>query len=351
MTIKSRAVDDSGRIETPSAGATVTAGAITVNDPPLNDAGAGGPILVVTGAGLYDRYYGEILRGEGLVEFKLMSLAELSAQADPAAFLADYEVVVLAESNLDSAGEQLFRAYVSNGGNLIAMRPDAGLADVTGLTFGADRAEANLEFLAVDTGQQPGSGIYAQSMQYHGVAANYTLNGASSLATLYNDIDTASSNPAATIHTFGSGKAATFAFDLAKSIVLTRQGNPAWKDTEGCDGLGATRPMDLFVRCDGQQYLEPRRVGVPQADELQRFFANLVQELARDPLPRLWYLPGNNKTLIVNTGDGEDNSGIDLDAVVQDAASYGGKFSIYFREAGISGTSVEMEAAWRAAGQ
>ena len=200
------------------------------------------------------------------------------------------------------------------------MRPDSGLADVTGLTFGADRAEANLEFLAVDTGQQPGSGIYAQSMQYHGVAANYTLNGASSLATLYNDIDTASSNPAATIHTFGSGKAATFAFDLAKSIVLTRQGNPAWKDTEGCDGLGATRPMDMFVRCDGQQYLEPRRVGVPQADELQRFFANLVQELASDPLPRLWYLPGLNKTIIVNTGDGEDNSGSDLDAVVQDAA-------------------------------
>ena len=53
--------------------------------------------------------------------------------------------------------------------------------------------------------------------------------------------------------------------------------------------------MDMFVRCNGEQYLAPERLGVPQADELQRFFANLVRSSPAHPLPRLWYLPGNEQ--------------------------------------------------------
>ena len=304
----------------------------------------------MTGGGTYDRYYGEILRAEGLVEFELTSLTALRAKADPAAFMADYQVVLLAESNLDASGEILFRDYVEDGGSLIAMKPDHGLGDVVGLDFDGVRPESLLEYFAVDTSKQPGSGIYGQSLQYHGAAENYTSNGADSLATLYNGLTTPSQNPAATLNTFGDGKAAAFAFDVAKSIVLTRQGNPDWKNSEGCDGAGGYRPADLFVRCNGDRYLAPERLGVPQADELQRFLANLVQELSTQPLPRLWYLPGKNKAIVINTGDGEDDAGAALDVVVQDANSYGGKYTTYFRESGINGTTAEMEAAWRAAG-
>ena len=81
-----------------------------------------------------------------------MSLTDLLAQADPAAFLADYKVVLLAESNLDASGEHLFRDYVTGGGSLIAMSPDPGLGRRRWPDLRrAIAPRANLEFLAVDT--------------------------------------------------------------------------------------------------------------------------------------------------------------------------------------------------------
>ena len=53
-----------------------------------------------------------------------------------------------------------------------------------------------------------------------------SLAGATAFAHLWHSIGTPSMSPAVTINNFGDGKAAAFAFDLAKSIVLMRQGNP-----------------------------------------------------------------------------------------------------------------------------
>ena len=103
-----------------------------------------------------------------------------------------------------------------------------------------------------------------------------------------------------------------FAFDLATSIVLTRQGNPDWADTEG-DANNVTwaapfvpdqyRAMDMFARLDGRMWFAPERLLIPQADEQQRFLANIILDLLGRPVPRLWYLPGSHRRLIVNTGD------------------------------------------------
>jgi hypothetical protein len=106
----------------------------------------------------------------------------------------------------------------------------------------------------------------------------------------------------------------------------------------------------MFARTDGRTWYDPGRLPVPQADELQRFLANVVIDAAEQPLPRLWYLPGLHKSLMVNTGDGEDNYGAQFDAVLADAASYGGKFSVYLRDFGVANTTAAKEAQWRAAG-
>ena len=44
---------------------------------------------------------------------------------------------------------------------------------------------------------------------------------------------------------FNGGEVAAFAFDLAKSVVYTRQGNPEWVGQDR-DGLPPVRPNDLF---------------------------------------------------------------------------------------------------------
>jgi hypothetical protein len=91
-------------------------------------------------------------------------------------------------------------------------------------------------------------------------------------------------------------------------------------------------------------------MAIPYADELQRFLANIIVDSGSAPIPRMWYLPGTNKVLMVNTGDGEDQAGSDFDSILSDVAGYGGKFSLYLRDIGVANTPVAKEAAWRAAG-
>ena len=66
-----------------------------------------------------------------------------------------------------------------------------------------------------------GAGIVEQTIQFHGAADLYTLNGATAIATLYSNATTATSNPAVTLRSVGllGGQAAAFTYDLARSVV------------------------------------------------------------------------------------------------------------------------------------
>ena len=83
-------------------------------------------------------------------------------------------------------------------------------------------------------------------MQFHGMADRYTLRGAGRRDPVLRRA-TATTNPAVTLREVGAsgGQAAAFTFDLARSVVYTRQGNPAWAGQER-DGIPGVRPNDLF---------------------------------------------------------------------------------------------------------
>ncbi len=191
----------------------------------------------------------------------------------------------------------MFTTWVNAGGNLIAMRPDKQLAGLLGLTdAGSTLSEG---YLLVNTASGPGKGIVGETIQYHGTADRYTLNGATSVATLYSNATTATSNPAVSLRSVGSngGQAAAFTFDLASSIVYTRQGNPAWAGEER-DGSSPMRSDDLFY---GAASFDPKpdwvnlnKVAIPQADEQQRLLANLIIQMNFDkkPLAALLVFPG-----------------------------------------------------------
>lgn len=294
-------------------------------------------------------YYGEILRGEGLLAFDERDRSTWSGAVDRSRFLSSYQTIILSEMNLDAAEQALLRDYVQKGGVLISARPGAGLSDVFGVQPAGSRTEQNLQYFGVDDAATPGRGITQGALQYHGVATNYNFQGASALAYLYDNAQTPSIYPAVTSNSYGQGRAIALAFDPAKSVVLSRQGNPDWQNTEG-DDIPGYRPHDMFTRTDGATYYDLNRLAVPHADELQRFIANIVIEESSLPLPRMWYLPGTHKSIMVNTGDGEDNFGTHFNQVLNDAASYGGKFSVYLRDIGVANTTVAQEAAWRAAG-
>jgi hypothetical protein len=270
--------------------------------------GPGGPVLVVADPGdPFGRYNAEILRAEGLNEFAVTDKANLSA-----ATLGAYQVVVLAHTtSLSAAQVTTLNDWVQGGGNLIAMRPDKQLAGLLGLAD-AGGTLAN-GYVKVDTGSGPGAGIAAATMQFHGTADRYALNGATSIASLYSNATTATANPAVTLRSVGTrgGQAAAFTYDLAQSVVYTRQGNPDW-DAQDRDGLAPIRSNDLFFGGAGQaDWVNLDKVEIPQADEQQRLLANLITQmnLDRAPLPRFWYLPSDKKAAVVLTGDDHGNGG------------------------------------------
>jgi hypothetical protein len=256
--------------------------------------GSGGPVLVIaSSSNPFTRYYAEILRTEGFNSFWVMDIAEVST-----ATLTNYDTAILGEITLTTDQVTMLTNWVNTGGNLVAMRPDKKLASLLGLTDASTTLSDR--YLLIGTANAPGQGLVDETIQFHGTADRYTLNGATTIATLYSTSTTATSNPAVTLRSVGTGQAAAFTYDLAKSVVYTRQGNPAWSGQER-DGISIIRPDDLFY----PDWIDLDKVAVPQADEQQRLLANLIIHMTFDkkPLPRFWYFPRSLEAVVIMTGD------------------------------------------------
>ncbi len=269
----------------------------------------GGPILVVTTASdHFGSYYAEILRNEGLNDFDVQDISALSAST-----LNGHDTVILSAPGVSDAQVSLLTSWVNSGGNLIAMRPSAKLGPLLGLASPSGiLSEGNLK---IDTSQAPGKGITSSVIQYHGTADRWALAGARAVATLYSDVSTATANPAVTAKTVGHGTAAAFTYDLARSVVGTRQGNVAWagqnRDREfvSSNPDPLIRSNDLFFGGNEPDWVDLNRVAIPQADEQQRLLANFITQLSYTPAPRFWYFPRGEKAVLALTGDDHGSGG------------------------------------------
>jgi hypothetical protein len=261
-----------------------------------------GPMLIISSASNpFSTYYAEILRAEGLNAFAVNDIATVSSSV-----LSSYDVVILGDITLTTGQVTMLSDWVNAGGHLIAMHPDKKLAGLLGLTdLSSTLSDA---YLLVNTSSGSGAGIVNQTIQYHGTADRYSLSGASSVATLYSNATTSTSSPAITLKSVGSngGQAAAFTYDLARSVVYTRQGNPAWSGQER-DGQTPIRSDDLFY----PNWVDLNKVAIPQADEQQRLLANLIIQMnfSKKPLPRFWYFPRGNQAVVIMTGDDHDGNG------------------------------------------
>ncbi|MFC4069685.1 DUF4082 domain-containing protein [Actinoplanes subglobosus] len=277
--------------------------------PPPPDQGPGGPVLVikstVSGASGFTSFAAEVLRNEGLNEFATVDLSAVTAT-----MLGQYDVVLLGSTPLTAAQVSMFTTWVTGGGNLITFRPDKQLAALLGLTSTTGTLAEG--YLRVDTASSPGAGITGQTIQYHSTADRYTLAGARAVATLYSTATAATTNPAVTLTDVGTsgGQAAAFTFDLPRSLVYTRQGNPAW-EKQNRDGKAPVRSNDMYFGAGSADWVDLTKVAVPQADEQQRLLANLIGAMNADrkPLPRFWYFPRSLKAVVVATGDDHATGG------------------------------------------
>jgi hypothetical protein len=288
----------------------------------------GAPLLLVINHRIRDSfgfYLGAILRAEGLNAFRTARLDAL----DPAT-LDPFATVILSAGPLEANDIELLEDYVRRGGNLIAMRPDPRLGPLLGVQFLGSTTTSG--YLGTIPDHPVSQGIATQTLQFHGSADHVRPLSAEVIAQLYSDAATATNLPLITLNRVGKGRAAAWTFDLARSIALTRQGNPAWANQDR-DNIEGVRATDLFTG-----WIDLERIAIPQADEQQRLFANLLHDLSSEhsPLPRLWYFPGLAQTVLVTTGDAHGSEASFIEDVLGRVEQYGGHMSIYYTPRPIS---------------
>lgn len=277
-------------------------------------------ILVLLGRDrLYGAFYGSILEGEGFNNYATSPASDLTTES-----LQHRKVVVLAASHLNKPALAALTHWVRQGGLLIAMRPGPALYPLLGLksfSVGALRWVS----LVADRSTPYTRGIAATPLRLHGSLDLFRVasRNASAVPATAKPLDDAQQAaplvlarltegaygtplpyPAVTLAQDGTGHAVAFAFDLATSVVLSRQGNPQWADEER-DGFSPRRPNDLFY----PDFVDLNNANVPQADELQRLFANITVLAAAQPAPRFWYLPGERRAAVIMAGDDHDTQG------------------------------------------
>ena len=227
---------------------------------------------------------------------------------------------MLAETPLSAAQAQLFIDHVNFGGRLVAMRPDARLAAALGV-IPAGTSQTN-GYLAINQAQPPGAGLATMTLPFSGAADHYTpVGGNQTLATLYSSLTTAT--PYAAV--VRSGRTATWAFDLARSVAYRRQGDPALSGVER-DGIPPYRTMEPFY-----QAIDRERMSVPHVDVQLRLFSRTIADLLADtlPLPRLWYFPNGARALMVVASDAHLHDPGALDGLIGKVESLGGTMTFY----------------------
>lgn len=254
-------------------------------------------LIITANSRPYTSYYEEILKAEGLNLFD--STAE--DRFDPAT-LDRYAVVLLATNSLPSTSTKALENWVQAGGSLIAIRPGNSILALMCLVDDA-KPPLRRAYLRALPGLRAAEKFTGWPLQLHGeIDQHEALPGCevetTTVAQLYAAPNRSLPSVAIAMRHLGYGKITTFSYDLARSIVYTRQGNPNWANQER-DGSEPRRPNDLFY----PDHLDRDLMGVPQADEHQRLLANLILTTAPIPLPRYWYLPGTRRAAIVMVGD------------------------------------------------
>lgn len=279
------------------------------------------PILLVwndRGTPPTGAYLAEILRAEGLNAFRTISLEALREE-----LLERFPLVLLSAGSLDTTSAEVLRRYVARGGSLIAMRPPPHLADLFGVEpLSAQTVDGYIRILY----EHPvGRGFPPESLQFHGTADHYRLAGAEEiarLATKAGDLPF----PAVTVHRSGLGKAALWVFDLAWSVALTRQGNPALAALEG------RKPVEMRAHRLFRGWIDLDRIEIPQADEQMRLLSRLIAWMLADrlPLPRLWYFPAGAPGMLVATGDAHNTPPDAVEEALRRVEQRSGWFSVYY---------------------
>ncbi len=282
------------------------------------------PILILARNDNFGLFTAEILKTEGFNEIQIQQPTD--TKLNPS-YLKNFDIIILAETIVTTKMQSMLTKYVNDGGNLIAFRPDKKLSLLFGITDISGKITDG--YVAINTSEDIGKGLVPETLQFHGEADMYMIQGGRKIAALYKDAFTKTEFPSVVFNDFGKGHAIAFAYNLPQSIVYTRQGNYRNAGQE-MDGITGIRAMDMFT--DG--WIDTTKNTLNQADEQMRLLSHCIERMSRykKPLPRFWYFPDTLKCLVTLNNDGEDNKEADFQKQFEDVDSKGAKMTLYVKE-------------------
>ncbi len=285
----------------------------------------------------FAEYLAEILYTEGLPWFQ-----RAATWGQAAAAIGGAHALLIPHG----AGGHLptVQAWLDAGATVAAIRPPDEIALLAGVEpLGRVAAESPLLLAPpFDAGRG----------RAHGDADLWRVEETASAHVLAQIVSNGESYPAVVSAACGRGRLVVFAYDLPRSIALTRQGNPAWVGARGTDfGSNTFRPADLFVRRGGAEtWLDFPHAGAPIADLQQRLLAAAIEAHSPAPLPRLWYLPHAARTVLCVLGDSDGSEPEVVQEQLDDVAAAGGCMSAFLIDYSVDRADAETVARWRAAG-
>jgi len=282
------------------------------------------PILILAPNVDFGTYTAEILKAEG---FNAFTLESPSSKKLTLYYLKKFDLIILAECKIELAITERLKKYVHEGGNLIAFRPDSSLSRLFGIE--PTNGEITEGYIRIDPACEAGKGLTSKTMQFHGPADICSIKTPTILAALFAEKTDDRVFPAVVRNDYGAGHAIAFLYNLPKSIVYTRQGNPLFAGIEK-DGIPGLRGMDLFT--DG--WVDTSANTINQADQQMSLLSHCIQELNKytKPIPRFWYFPDTLKCLAVLDNDGEDNNESDFEPQFRDVDAMGAKMTLYIKD-------------------
>lgn len=276
----------------------------------------------------FGRYAVEMLRAEGLTGALEQDTSRVPVAAQA---LSGHRAVVVAPCG--AATNAVALQALHSGTGTVFLRPSLDTARLLGLSASGRDRVARSQYLAPERSHPLWFPALGDALQFHGDADLYERPEppAAALAWVAGQ-DWAMPHPAVVTGTYGAGRYAVFAYDLALSTVLFHQGRPELASsgpTPDADGDGAFTPNDLF-----QGHLDVGLRHVPQADLQQRLLLRLLEWVSAPAGPpvRLWPFPSAAPAIALLNGDSDGMTRPQLEWYVNMAEAHGAGYTIYLME-------------------
>ena len=270
--------------------------------------------LLADAAGLSD-YLAEILRAWGLSLFDMTGPDALK-NLDP----DETRVVICPASRLADQHGAWLAEYAERGGTVVCFTPGGELASAAGVEIEGEK-EPPLRLRLTDL---PVGGVAGEALPVVGRGDNWRIGpDARPLAWLYHPGRGEGESAGIVERRIGRGRIVAYAFDLARCVLLLRQGDPARAERIP-PGDRVARPshmaMDIGPDDSGR---------LPFADLLGRSLVEITRRSLGGPAPMVSHLPGAAAGVALYSGDEDGASVEQVEAQLDEAAASGGRMSLY----------------------